>query len=153
MTVVRGWSRKVPLDPYTTYPLRSPSTRCTRTATYNGAVVTRNLDRLSHAPASAHRHRQPEPGLGWAESVRIVSGVITIGTVTLQSGTGGLGLTVTRRYGEPHHDQLEFTLDSSERASPQRGKRHDHGFSLPRLAASGYAFSYQWYLEGAPSGQ
>jgi hypothetical protein len=133
---------------YTTYPITFTVDQGNRTATYNVAlspgIATGYHTLLLQLAGSGG----PTEAVGWAESVRIVSGVITTGTVSLQTGTGGLGLTVSVDMRNPI--TINWSTPSTPPTSITQGGNVTITASPAQAAASGYAFSYQWYLEGAP---
>jgi hypothetical protein len=83
---------------------------------------------------------------GWVESVRIVSGMTTGGSLHLVSGTGGLSLTIVVDLENPI---VIDWIPTTPPTSITEGNNLSIEADPAQDAVTGYSFSYQWYLEGA----
>lgn len=129
---------------YTDYPVTFNVNSGTRTASYvvplspgKSAGYYTLLMQLSGAG---------EIVWGWAESVRIVSGMTTTGLLELVSGTGGLDLNIVVDMENPI---VINWIPTTPPTSITQGSNLSITAQPAQVAAAGYAFSYQWYLEGS----
>ena len=86
---------------------------------------------------------------GWVDSVRIVNGKNASGTLTLTSGTGGLTLQVTSDMQNP----ITINWNATPPASITVGQSITvTAQPVPTTPTAGYAYNYQWYLDGVSLG-
>ena len=131
-------------DAYTNHPITFTVTEATRTATYAVPLSTgltagyyTLLVQLSGAGSVVW---------GWAESVRIVSGLTTTGLLTLVAGTGGLSLSIVVDMENP----ITINWSTTPPTSITVAQSLNLTATPASAAATGYGFSYQWYLNGSP---
>lgn len=89
------------------------------------------------------------PVWGWADSARIVSGKTSNGTLALTSGTGGLTLVITQDMQNP----IQINWNSPPPASIAVNQNIAvTAQPVPLTPTAGYAYNYQWYLNGSSLG-